>query len=176
MGYGKMVPWIAVASALMLMASGCGGSANLVPVNPSSSQNSRTLSPSAAPIVVQPSPYMPTQPLPNTGVTTQQLQFTKSVKNGIISKIVVTVVVTNPTMYPLTGEVKVTFTDGGKPTSKVQTETVTVQAMDKVTLTFEDPSWLLDDAIVEVTTQNAGYDPHGSTLQNPVAGGYPYAY
>ena len=172
MGYGKMVPWMAVASALVVMASGCGGSANLVPVNGVNSQSSKNVTPSSAPIVVQPSPYMPNQTLPNTGVSAQ-LQATKTVKNGLMSKITVTVEVSNPTTYPLTGEVKVTFTDGGKPTDKIQTKTVTVQAMGKETLTFEDPSWSLDDATVEVTTQNAGYDPHGTGYaQNP----YGYTY
>lgn len=174
MVYGKMVPWLAVVSALVVMASGCGGSANLVPVG-GNSQTSKNVTPSSAPIVVQPSPYIPNQNLPNTGATAQ-LQATKTVKNGIISKILVTVEVSNPTNYPLTGEVKVTFTDGGKPTTKIQTKTVTVQAMGKETLTFEDPAWGLDDANVEVKTQNGGYDPHGSgTTQTPYTQS-PYGY
>ena len=156
----KMVPWLAVASALVVMANGCGGSANLVPVNGANSQASKNITPSSAPIVVQPSPYVPNQTLPNTG-TSNQLQVTKTVKNGILSKIVVTVQVKNPTAYALTGEVKVVFTDGGKVTEKVQSKTVTVPAMGTETLTFEDPSWSLDDANVEVITQNSGYDPHG---------------
>jgi hypothetical protein len=159
---GKMVPWLAVISALVVMASGCGGSANLVPVNGVNGQSSKNVTPSSAPIVVQPSPYMPNQNLPVTPGAATQLQATKTVKNGIFSKITVTVEVSNPTNYPLTGEVKVVFTNAGKATEKTQTKTVTVQAMAKETLTFEDPAWGLDDATVEVKTQNAGYDPHGS--------------
>ncbi len=175
MGYGKMVPWLAVASALVVMASGCGGSANLVPVGGVNSQTSKNVTPSSAPIVVQPSPYMPNQNLPTPGVAAQ-LQATKTVKNGIFGKITVTVEVSNPSNFPLTGEVKVTFTDGGKATDKIQNKTVTVQPMGKETLTFEDPSWALDDATVEVKTQNGGYDPHGTGYtQNPY-GQTPYTY
>ncbi|MNK80820.1 hypothetical protein D3C87_1005500 [compost metagenome] len=159
----KMVPWLAVASALVVMANGCGGSANLVPVGGTNNQ-AKNITPSSAPIVVQPSPYVPNQNLPNTG-TANQLQVTKTVKNGSflgIGKITVTVQVKNPTAYALSGEVKVTFTDGGKVTEKVQSKPVTVQAMGTETLTFEDPSSALDDANVEVITPNAGYDPHGA--------------
>ncbi len=172
----KMIPWFAVVSALMVMASGCGGSANLVPVSRVDQKSSKNITPSSAPIVVQPSPYMPNPNLPLTPGASNQLQATKTVKNGIFSKIVVTVEVTNPTNYPLTGEVKVVFTDGGKPTAKTQSKSVTLQAMGKETLTFEDPSWGLDDATVEVRTQNAGYDPHGSANGQSPYGQSPYGY
>lgn len=172
----KMVPWLAVVSALVVMATGCGGSANLVPVGGANSQTSKNITPSSAPIVVQPSPYIPNQNLPTTG-TSSQLQVTKTVKNGSflgIGKITVTVQVKNPTAYALSGEVKVTFTDGGKVTDKVQSRTVTVQAMGTETLTFEDPSSVLDDANVEVLTQNAGYDPHGTGYGQGYGQGYGY--
>lgn len=173
----KMVPWLAVASALMLMATGCGGSANLVPVDGVGPQSSMNITPSSTPIVVDPSPYIPNQNLPvNPGAGAHQLQVSKSVKNGTflgLGAIVVTVEVSNPTNFPLTGEVKVVFTDGGRPTDKMQSRTVTVPPMGKETLTFEDPASRLDDANVEVITQNAGYDPHGGMGgQN----GYPYGY
>jgi hypothetical protein len=162
-----MVPWLAVASALVVMANGCGGSANLVPVDGTGSKSAKNITASSAPIVVQPSPYIPNQnqTLPNTGTGAQLQLSNKVVKNGLVSKIVVTVDVRNPTSYALTGEVKVVFTDGGKPTSKTQSKTVTVQPMASETVTFEDPSWTLDDANIEVITQNAGYDPHGTAYQ-----------
>lgn len=169
----KMIPWLAVASALVVMANGCGGSANLVPVGGAGGQSSKNITPSSAPIVVQPSPYIPNQNLPTTG-TGSQLQVTKTVKNGLFSKITVTVQVKNPTAYSLTGEVRVTFMDGGKVTEKVQTKTVTVPPMGTETLTFEDPAWSLDDANVEVTTQNGGYDPHGAGYSQPYGQNYGY--
>lgn len=162
----SMVPWLAVASALVLMATGCGGSANLVPVDGTNSKSTKNLQASSAPVVVQPSPYVPTPSTPPTTGTATQLQVAgKSVQNGIVSKIVVTVEVRNPTSYALSGDVKVFFKNGGKRTDKTQTKPVTVAPMTTERVTFEDPSWSLDDADVEVTTQNAGYDPHGATYR-----------
>ncbi len=157
----KMVPWLAVAAALVVMANGCGGSASLVPVKGLDQESAKNVSPSSAPIVVQPSPYVPNQNLPSTGTGAQLKLANQKVDNGLFSKIVVTVEVHNPTNAPLSGEVKLVFTDGGKATAKTQSKNVTLQAMAKETLTFEDPSWGLDNATIEVVTQNAGYDPHG---------------
>lgn len=167
MAHVSMVPWLAVASALVLMATGCGGSANLVPVDGTNGKSTKNLLASSAPIVVDPSPYVSNPPTqqPNIGTATQLQIANKQVQNGKVSKIVVTVDVRNPTSYPLTGDVKIVFTDGGKATAKTQTKTVTVAPLGSETVSFEDPSWTLDDGNVEVVTQNAGYDPHGSTYR-----------
>lgn len=168
MAHGSMVPWLAVASALVLMATGCGGSANLVPVDGTNGKSAKNLLPSSAPIVVEPSPYVPnpvTPPQTNIGTAAQLQIANKKVENGKISKIVVSFEVRNPTSYPLTGEVKVVFTQGGKLTDKKQSKIVTVPPMGAEPVSFEDPSWLLNDANVEVITQNAGYDPHGTTYR-----------
>lgn len=162
----KMVPWLAVAATLVMLANGCGGSANLVPVNGMDQRAAQNVTPSSAPIVVQPSPYMPNQNVPVVPGPSAQLQATvKTVKNGSFlgaGKLTVTVEVRNPTSAPLSGEVKVVFTDGGKATEKTQSKQVTLQAMATETLTFEDPSWSLDGATVEAITMNGGYDPHGA--------------
>jgi hypothetical protein len=160
----KLIPWLAMAAALMLMANGCGGSANLVPVDGMDQKYAKNVTPSADPIVVQPSPFVPQQPVPQIPQMGAQLQATvKNIKNGSFlgaGKIVVSVEVRNPANAPLTGEVKVVFTNSGQPTQKTQSKSVTLQPMGSETLTFEDPDWGLDGATVEVKTANAGYDPH----------------
>lgn len=84
-----------------------------------------------------------------------QLEVTNTtIKTGMLSKIVVTVEVSNPASIPLSGEVKVFFTNGGKLTEKTQVRSITIPALGKETLYFEDPSWTLDGAIVEIVTQN----------------------
>lgn len=156
----RSLPWIFCS---VVLAAGCGGKATMVGVDPGSRQLSQPTA-TTAPVVVPatPAPYVPSTP----AVAAQLQANIKQKKNGSFlgsGKIVVTVQVKNPTTVPLIGELKVTFTDGGKPTAKVQTKQVALQAGESQDHTFEDPSWMLDDATVEVKTLNGGYDPHGGS-------------
>lgn len=79
-------------------------------------------------------------------------------KNGSflgMGKFVATVEVNNPSQTQLTGTLTVTFTNKGKPTANVQTQSVTVAPGETQTLTFTDKKWSTDGATVEVTTDNA---------------------
>lgn len=79
-------------------------------------------------------------------------------KNGSflgMGKFVATVEVNNPSQAQLSGTLTVTFTNKGKPTANVQTQSITVAPGETRTLTFEDKKWSTDGVTAEITTDNA---------------------
>lgn len=171
----KMVPWLAVASALMVMASGCGGSANLVPVN-GLDKSAKNITPSSDPIVVQPSPYIPNQNLPSPGAMPLQLPVTElsSDKNLWGNFNSVTFQVTNPSPQQVQGTLKVTFTNQGISGKKehVKEQSISLGAGQTSTYTIK-PDATADKAVAVVELlQGVGYDPHGGAYGQPTGGYY----
>lgn len=108
----------------------------------------------------------------NTGMGGELTASVTKVKNGVIFGIgtcKATVEVMNPTQQSLSGTLTVTFTNGGKPTSHVETKQVTVGPGESQTLDFSDKKWSTDNATAEITTnQSAG----AATGGYPSTGGY----
>lgn len=154
------LPALLIAGTLILtLGSGCGGKRVGSLVDPAE-QPAPKETPAPAtptpeptpPVVVNPNPSNPANPS-NPGNTGAQLQAKgELVKNGWVSSIVIKVIVTNPSTVTLSGEVTVTFTDGGKPTTAVESLRVTVLPGETVTRYVENSKWTLDNATVTVKT------------------------
>jgi len=169
-----------IAGTLILtLGSGCGRRVGSL-VDPAE-QPSATPTEAPAPLPADPVPQPTTNPnLPTTPTypTTPnnpgaQLQaVVESVKNGSflgMGTLVVKVKVSNPTQYSLSGEVTVSFTNGGKPSNEVASERVTLMPNETITKYFESSKWTLDGATVTVKT-----DAPLANNANPYGYGYGY--
>jgi hypothetical protein len=111
----------------------------------------------------------------NTGVTGELTASVSKIKNGVVFGIgtcKATVEVMNPTQQTLSGTLTVTFTNGGKPTSHVETKEVTVGPGESQTFDFSDKKWSTDNATAEITTNTPAVATTGSAYGNTGAG-YP---
>lgn len=101
----------------------------------------------------------------------------QKIQNGTflgIGKFTVSVLISNPSQMALSGNLQVNFTDGGKSVKTV-TDRVQVGPGQSVTRTYEDPSWKIDSATVNITTDNT--DPMMSGMMNNGFGQTnPYSY
>ena len=159
-----------IAGTLILtLGSGCGKRVGSL-VDPAE-QPTAAPSEAPAPLPSDPTPQPSTPSLPSPNPTTPtnpgaQLQaVVASVKNGSLfgmGTLRVEVKITNPTQYSLSGEVTVSFTNGGKPSNEVASERVTLMPNETVTRYFENGKWTLDGATVTVKTDaplaNSGYN------------------
>lgn len=117
----------------------------------------------------------------NTGMGGELTASVTKVKNGVIFGIgtcKATVEVMNPTQQTLSGTLTVTFTNGGKPTSHVETKQVTVGPGESQTFDFSDKKWSTDNATAEITTNQSagaatgGYGSNGGGYGSIPSGGY----
>lgn len=151
----------------LILATGCGGKRVGSLVDPaeqpkeSPAPATPTPAPSTPPAVINPSPGVSPNPgnPSNPGQPGAQLTATSEViKNGNLlgmGEIVIKVSVTNPSTSTLSGEAVVTFTNGGKPTTEVESLRVTVLPGETVTRYAQREGlkhWGLDNATVTVKT------------------------
>ncbi len=172
-----------IAGTLILtLGSGCGKRVGSV-VDPAEQPTpAPTSDPAPLPGTPTPTPTTPPTTLPgypgtpgtpaNPGAQLQAV--VESVKNGSflgMGTLVVKVKVTNPTQYSLSGEVTVSFTNGGQATTEVASERVTLMPNETITKYFESKKWTLDGATVTVKT-----DAPLANSANPYGYGTGYSY
>ncbi len=171
-----------IAGTLILtLGSGCGKRVGSL-VDPAEQPSSPPASADPTPQPSTPAPQ-PTPPLTNPGTPglpgtpstpgnpSMQIQaVVESVKNGSflgMGTLVAKVKITNPTQYALTGEVTVSFTNGGKATTEMKSERVSLMPNETITKYFESPKWTLDGATVTTKT-----DAPLANAANPYGYGY----
>lgn len=170
-------------SMVLTLGSGCGKRVGSL-VDPAEEPTTPITSPTPEPVT--PTPYPTTAPslpgapgAPTTPVTGAQLQAKiVSIKNGFLGMgtIRVEVQISNPTQYSLSGEVIVSFTDGGQPTTEVASERVSLMPNETITRYFENKKWSLDSATVTVKTDAPLATGYGTGYSNGYGSGYGYAY
>lgn len=180
----KLSALLITGTLILTLATGCGKRVgSMVDPNDQPSEPPVQVTPDPLPSDPVPQPTPPgTDPYPgNPSVpnnpSAQLVAHGEVVKNGVIfglGSIVVKVTVINPTAYSLSGEVTVSFTNGGKPTTEVASERVTLMPNETITRYFENSKWSLDGATVTVKT-DAPTASNGTPYQNPYQNGY-YGY
>lgn len=121
-------------------------------------------------------PGTPNNPTTPTNPGAQLQAVVESVKNGSflgMGTLVVKVKVTNPTQYSLSGEVTVSFTNGGQASTEVASERVTLMPNETITKYFESKKWTLDGATVAVKT-DAPLANNANTYGSGYGSGYGY--
>jgi hypothetical protein len=179
----KLSALLIAGTLILTLGSGCGKRVGSV-VDPAEQP---TAAPTAAPDplpstpIVQPTPptTLPGTPgNPSTPVNPgAQLQaVVESVKNGSflgMGTLVAKVKVTNPTQYSLSGEVTVSFTNGGQASTEVASERVTLMPNETITKYFESKKWTLDGATVTIKT-DAPLANSANSYGNGYGNGYGY--
>ncbi|HBN10099.1 MAG TPA: hypothetical protein DD435_16155 [Cyanobacteria bacterium UBA8530] len=143
---------IIVASTLVLsLSTGCG---KRLPTGTDEPEPTPITTP--APVVTPPPEPEPIiTPVPNPMPAGTLKASMASFKKGILGfgTKEATVTVINDSSQVLSGELRVQFTDGGKADPKdVQTMQVTLQGGEQKSLTLKNTGWGIDNATVEVTT------------------------
>lgn len=176
----KLSALLIAGTLILTLGSGCGKRVGSV-VDPAEQP---TAAPTQAPEplpstpVVQPTPALPGTPgtpsIPNlpSNPSVQLQAIVESVKNGSflgMGTLVAKVKITNPTQYSLSGEVTVSFTNGGQATTEVASERVTLMPNETITKYFESKKWTLDGATVTVKT-----DAPLANSANPYGSAYGY--
>lgn len=154
---------VVLGSLFVSLSAGCGtrvGPAddpNATP--PPATQPTPGASASPAPTVAPTPTPVPTPP---PQLQASQKQFKKQLL-GWFEKPWVEVMVTNPGNVQISGTVKVSFTDDGKPTGDDQSKQVTLGAAETQTLKFSAKKGNPDAATIEVETDAPPAPPAGQT-------------
>lgn len=158
-------PILLLAGTLVLtLGAGCGnrvGSLVDPAEEPASPPAKETPAPAPSTPAPQPTPpqignpFQPGNPSMPGNPSAQLQAVIEEVKNGSffgMGTLMVKVKVSNPTPYALSGEVTVSFTNGGKPTTHVASDRVSLSPNEYVYKYFENGKWVLDGATVTVKT------------------------
>lgn len=140
--------------AIAIAMTGCGGSATLV--DPHAVEEAAQLK-VAAPVVLAATPTPTPKPLVDATLKASVSSFKKATL-GFIGDCKATVEVTNASPITLNGTVKVSFTKKGTVAGVAPTQDVTVAPNGHQTLTFVYNGYFLDNAQVEIVTNNGGID------------------
>jgi hypothetical protein len=177
----KLSALLIAGTLILTLGSGCGKRVGSIvdPAEQPTPAPTETPAPLPSTPTLQPTPPTTLPGTPgnpsNPGNPGAQLQaVVESVKNGSflgMGTLVAKVKVSNPTAYSLSGEVTVSFTNGGQASTEIASERVTLMPNETITKYFESKKWTLDGATVTIKT-----DAPLANSANSYGTGYGYGY